>query len=184
MYRRKNAQFPRLPRTIRDVVIPESCSRTIDGRNFLLHIDNRTGILILGTRRNLRKLQRCRMLYQDGTFKCTPRPYTQFFTIHGRYKGKVLPLVFSLLPNKEGATYTRFYQVLKRKCLRENGRELAPNIIISDNESGLLAVVPNMFPNSRLDICFFSLLSSRVETHPKSRFSTHLHGQRKIPAVR
>ena len=41
----------------------------------------------------------------DGTFRCVPLLYKQFYTILGEVGGFVVPLVFCLLPNKTAETY-------------------------------------------------------------------------------
>ena len=70
--------------------------RTWNDVPFMTHQDNDWGLLMFATNDNYRILQRCRVVYIDGTFKTCPRPYVQYVTIHGKFRGRVLPLVMCL----------------------------------------------------------------------------------------
>jgi hypothetical protein len=57
---------------------------------FLLYKDNDWGILIYAANENLENLRQCSDMYCDGTFHTCPKPYEQYFTIHGKYRSRVL----------------------------------------------------------------------------------------------
>lgn len=150
--------LPRVPRRFEDIEIPDSLARTPDGHNFLLHCED--GIIVLGTRRSLRRMQRCRTFYQDGTFKTCPKPFKQFFVIHGQYRGRAIPLIYALLPDKEATTYDNLFTVIKDKYEEENGEDFAPVQIITDMESGQLVSIPRSFPTTDVKTCFFHACQS------------------------
>jgi hypothetical protein len=64
---------------------------------FLLYKDNDWGILIYATNENLENLRQCSDIYCDGTFGTCPKPYEQYFTIHGKYRSRVLCFVYCLM---------------------------------------------------------------------------------------
>ncbi|KAI8487142.1 hypothetical protein Bbelb_349400 [Branchiostoma belcheri] len=115
-----------------DVVIPDEWARTWGGRQFLSYQDNDLGILVFGTNRNFSRLRHCSVLYMDGTFKTCPRPYSQFFTIHGLYHGRAIPFVMALMTTKTVGAYRQVLQHVKEKVLEETGHELNPRMIVSD----------------------------------------------------
>ena len=52
--------------------------------------------------------------FMDGTFKTAPELFFQLYTIHSCTANRVLPCVYALLPNKQQATYTIFFEILKQ----------------------------------------------------------------------
>ena len=79
--RKRQSLIPPIPDSVADVVIEDEYSRTWDGEEFMSHLDNDWGISLFCTDANIRKLQRCDVVYIDGTFKTSPHPYAQFVTI-------------------------------------------------------------------------------------------------------
>ena len=80
--------------------------------------------------------------------------YSQLFTVHGNYKGVIVPLVFALLSSKAFATYFELFNVIRYHVVRL-GAVLNRSVIMSDFESGLIAVVRTQFPNSLHSGCHF-----------------------------
>ena len=110
---RKKAQIvPPIPQTIVDVQIDGEWARTLLGRRYLLSIDYHWGIVVFATNENLRLLARCRRVYVDGTFRTSPHPFTQVFTIHGEKNGRVLCLATALLSDKTIGSYRQVFQVV------------------------------------------------------------------------
>ena len=51
--------------------------------------------------------------FADGTFKTAPSPFSQIFTTMGELEsGKVLPAVYSCLPNKDHTTYVKMWHII------------------------------------------------------------------------
>ena len=95
----------------------------------------------------------------DGTFKCVPNLYGQFYTIHGEIGGYVVPLVFALLPNKQAAMYrTLFDRLFAYATLL--GVQLQPTELITDCELSVLSVVKDVFPNVCHRICYFHFVQA------------------------
>ena len=68
--------------------------------DFLSFQDNDNGILIFGTRSNLKLLSQSNEMYMDGTFFVVPRLLKQFLTIHVFFQSKQIPLLYWLLDGK------------------------------------------------------------------------------------
>ena len=77
----------------------------------LLENDQQRGILVFATDTDLRLLMQCETIFADGTFKSTPVPYTQFFTVHGEIGCYMLKFACGLLANKEAQSYGREYLI-------------------------------------------------------------------------
>jgi hypothetical protein len=45
-------------------------------------------------------LSRCTDVYMDGTCRTCPHPYSQFFTVHGKYRNRVIVFVSCLVTGK------------------------------------------------------------------------------------
>ncbi len=77
----------RNPKTLAELSFPPA-SVTVNGQNFLLYDSavsdaNSDRTVIFGTTENLNILARCATIAMDGTFKVTPPPFHQLYTIHG-----------------------------------------------------------------------------------------------------
>ena len=88
-------------------------------------------------------------IYVDGTFRSAPNPYTQVFTIHAEYMGRVIVLAVALLNGKRQPQYAEIFQILLRDMTRVNG---VINIqdVVSDFELGVFNAVRGAFPNAQI----------------------------------
>ncbi|XP_078542382.1 uncharacterized protein LOC144828142 [Lissotriton helveticus] len=140
------------PQTFADITIPHDLTLSFSNEPFLLY-DNENPlkrILILSTPRNLFKLENSEIWMMDGTFKCTPHPFTQIYSIHAQINSNVVPLVYSLLPDKQSATYTEFLTVIKDKT---SGK--SPQKIIIDFELTMINVINKLYVDTQIQGCFF-----------------------------
>ena len=81
----------------------------------------------------------------DGTFATAPGLFYQIVTLHAFVLGVMLPLVFGLLPNKDGNTYIRFLSLVKEKS-ESMGFTISPQRIMQDFEKGLVNACLYVFP--------------------------------------
>lgn len=125
---------------------------TSNGELFLLEDTGRNlnRVLVFATSSNLQILKSCKHWMADGTFSKCPRYFTQIWSIHGLYKGEVIPLVFAVLPNKKTASY---YEVLK--ILVHNIPDLNPSTILTDFEKGQIKAFKKSFSNITPRGCYF-----------------------------
>ncbi|XP_022165465.1 uncharacterized protein LOC111030327 isoform X2 [Myzus persicae] len=99
----------------------------------------------------------------DGTFKTTPSSPKQFrrgslMTFQIVYKNVSFPIVYALLSTTTEQAYITFFLVV-RNMLPLNYDGLT---IITDYERGLMNAVQEVFPESRLQCCWFHFCQSIV----------------------
>lgn len=151
--RTKAANVPAEPATLQDLELPEEYKHLGNGDRFLLHDSGPSSdrILVFATARSLQLLGQCSTIFSDGTFSTAPsRLFNQLYTIHGDYKGAVVPLVFALLPNKSEQTYTRLLDAVQEHV------RLMPTSWLTDFERAAINVVERNYPGASTG-CFFHL---------------------------
>ena len=135
LQRERLSNILKLPKSRADILLEGEWSETLEGKPFLLpKTDN--DMLIFTTIENLIILQKCQTFYIDGTFKACPSLYAQLHTVHGLYKGYVVPLVFCLLSDKTSGTYYKLFNNL-RDALSKLNLSFNSAVIISDFEAAL-----------------------------------------------
>ena len=100
--RARSEATPANPRTLDDVEVPYPYTHTYGDRNFCLAISNagEDGLLLFATDQDLRALGHCNEFYMDATHKSCPKPYKQYMTIHGNYRGQVILMASILMTGK------------------------------------------------------------------------------------
>ena len=162
LYRKRHRLMPPLPKTREELVVPDIYANTSTGEHFLLHQSVNSHIIIFCTPSNLKLLCSAAVVCIDGTFDAVPALYTQLFTLHVFEQGKLLPLVYCLLSSKERAAYAEVFSVLKVKA-QEMLVAFAPQTIMSDYESGMIAAVRDELPNAHHQGCYFHFTQVRLE---------------------
>lgn len=125
-----------------------------DGTEFLLY-DSGPALdrfLIFSTRENLAMLCRSDHWQVDGTFKVTPHPFYQLFTIHANVFEGSYPLVYALMPGKMQENYRSLLQAL---TTLQPG--LNPSTLMVDFEKASINAFKLQFPNLEITGCFFHL---------------------------
>ncbi|XP_078520302.1 uncharacterized protein LOC144819656 [Lissotriton helveticus] len=140
------------PQTFSDINIPPELTVTFTNETFLLHDNNNPEkrLLIFSTTRNLATLENTEIWMMDGTFKSTPHPFNQIYTIHGNINHTTIPLVFGLLPDRQSSTYTEFLSVIKTKTLNKSPRK-----VIIDFEIQMINTICKLYPDTQIQGCFF-----------------------------
>ena len=102
LVRARNQHTPRHPRTLDEVDMPFPYSHTHSGDNFCLEINQvgEEGLLLFATDQDLHKLAYCDEFYMDATHSSCPKPYRQYFTVHGNYRGQVILMASVLMTGK------------------------------------------------------------------------------------
>lgn len=158
--RRRSEAFPPTPASIDDVIIQGEWAVTWLDVQHLSLLDNQWGIAVFMTDRYARFLGECDTIFVDGTFRTAPRPYHQLLTIHGLYRGTVIPLCFALL---SGKTIGHYRQVLAHVAAQVNlkcHRPWNPVNAISDFEVALVAALQTELPQTRVRGCYFHFAQS------------------------
>ena len=111
-WRRTALGIPALPTSRTGYEIPDSYRYLSDGSFFLAYdsgVEDSDRILIFATEAGLDDLSTNNIWSCDGTFKASPNLWTQLFTIHFVVKGRCFPSILAMLPNKQEATYRKFF---------------------------------------------------------------------------
>jgi MULE transposase domain len=78
--------------------------------------------------------------WMDGTFSAQPSIFAQLYTIHVKVHDEFSPQIWCLLPDKQGTTYTRLFQLLKQEALNIN-LQLQPAVIHVDFEMAVMQTI-------------------------------------------
>ena len=153
----KLEHVPAVPHTVDDITIHYTWRETWSGDNFFLHQDNDWSILVFTTDEHLICLQRCQEVYRymDGTFRTAPSPYRQYFSIHRKYRNRVICLVNVLMTGQLIGQCRQILQVVKQNVRRISRHRWRLNLVIPDFEQSLFAAVETELPNSRISGCYF-----------------------------
>lgn len=97
-------------------------------------------------------------MFIDGTFALAPPLFSQIFVLlarKGDQHGAVFPVLFCLLPNKTAPTYKRCFELI-----RQVWPTLNPTRFSVDYEITIHQALRQVFPDSRIDGCFFHLIKN------------------------
>ena len=153
--RKRSAIMPPAPRNLQNVVVQGEWAVTWRGERYLLYQDNTSGILVFATDADIRLLLRCDVIFADGTFRSTPRPYAQFFTVHGALNNYVLKFACGLLADKTAASYRTVFRVLKTAAMDLTAQQLSPRTVIIDFEEAIINALRSEFPATGIAGCYF-----------------------------
>lgn len=94
--------------------------------------------------------------YVDGTFSVSPVLFKQVLTLNVIFRGRNLRLVYSLLPNKSEATYTRFFKMLLNNEIKTIA---VPKRFIVDFELAIVNTLEKQF-ETIVSGCYFHFIQS------------------------
>ncbi|XP_060084128.1 uncharacterized protein LOC132563382, partial [Ylistrum balloti] len=149
----RGTRATQLPRTIQDINLEGKWTQTTAGEEFLRVDDgDQSRISAFPTSDNLIDLCNADTLFCDGTFYTCPTQFQQIYTIHAMIGDQMYPLVYSLLPSKNQATYQRFFTLLRTKMME---LQLNPTTVFLDFETAAQNAIRAVFPAVNLKFCFF-----------------------------
>lgn len=158
LYRTRRKNYPALPKNrmethecLKDITI-----ETNKGEQFLAHNDAESGIIIFTCNSNLQCMCDVDDVFIDGTFKCAPKYFYQLYSIHGCKNGNYVPLLFALLPSKDGPLYTKFWTSVFKLC-SDQSMCFKPKTINVDFELAMINSLRTLFPESDIKGCRFHL---------------------------
>jgi hypothetical protein len=75
--------------------------------------------IVFGREQNMSWAREMKKIYVDGTFKITPKPFTQVYVIlaerqFGEYRF-VYPILYALLPKKTRSMYERLFTAIQQQ---------------------------------------------------------------------
>ena len=155
MNRVRSAARPPLPSSRSQINLQGIWTQTKgeNPRSFLMIDEGQEDkLLVFATLESLQILSESEKLFMDGTFYTSPPLFQQIYTIHGYFKGQVMPLVYALLPNKTHETYKRLLTGIKNK-INEMGKELNVEVVQTDFEAAAIKAAKLYF--ATVKGCFF-----------------------------
>ena len=114
-------------------------------------------MLIFASNQAIQLLARSEDWFGDGTFKVCPGIFFQLYTIHARVNQRIIPCVYTLLPNKTRQTYERFIHEVSNRVLAVGN---PPLTFLADFEIVAINAVTAVFPETKITCCFFHLTSN------------------------
>ena len=150
MSRTRLEYVPAVPRYIEDVTIRGQWENTWSNEKFAMFNDNDLGILIYATDENLEIFRQCSEIYCDWAFHTCSRPYEQYFTIHGKYRNRVLCLDNCLMVSRNIADYRNIFQTLNTQIRELTGHRWRPRGVICDFEQVLIAALETKLCNAQV----------------------------------
>lgn len=154
-YRNRQKVLPPIPNDRATVQLDGKFRHTTSGEPFLQADDGDIDkLLIFATSENIQHLCSVDRIYCDGTFYTAPPMFDSIFTIHAFVGTAMFPLVYSLLPKRDTATYVRLFTLLKQIANRQN-INFEPNSVSLDFECASRNAVTQIFPAAELKGCLF-----------------------------
>ena len=78
----RHSTFPKLPKTIEDVIVPDQFLKTFSSERFLISRNIRgNDMIVFGSKSDCEALSSAKIIAVDGTFKVSPRLFYQLFII-------------------------------------------------------------------------------------------------------
>ena len=149
--------YPVAPKSVSEISLPGWLAETLVAKqSFVFHdsgADDPRRLIMFGTSSFIELLSDAD-LFCDGTFSCTPLPFSQVYSIQALVEGKSMPIVYALLTNKDKSLYTRVLEVLKGVL------KSPPKSITSDFEQAFIQACRDVFPKASLHGCYFHFKQS------------------------
>ena len=111
-------------------------------------------VIIFATEKNMKLLSTYKSWFVDGTFEVAPLIYKQMFNISINIGGKILPMLYTLLPNKQEAIYLKLFKMIK------DYPNIQPNEVTMDFELASMNAVVSAWPNVNILLCWFHYCQS------------------------
>lgn len=164
---------PKLPKNRQEVhdILQTMDIKTYDGKQFLQTNDAEKGVLFFSTEGNLKFLSKLTTIYVDGTFSCCTKFFYQFFTVHVIKNNHYIPLVFTLLKDKNQESYINIFKIINNYCLNYNNQFEIKKIYV-DFEVAIHNAINEVWPLSEIRGCRFHLGQSWYRTIQKLGLST------------
>jgi hypothetical protein len=89
------------------------------------------------------------LIHEVWFWQVAPKLFQQMYSIHGTVRGKTVPLVSALLPNKQQTTYEELFRIVDQRVTNK------PKHITIDFEKGAENALGTIFPRSQIFGCFF-----------------------------
>lgn len=147
-----------LPKNIDEVIAAleeEMLTQSAEGAHMIKQVEKE--VVMLATDRSLELLKDSSLqVFGDGTFRYSPRFFTQLYTFHVFKDGFYVPVAYFLLINKRQKTYERMFDCLKL----HGGPGLKICVMTVDFEETVMKETKKAFPDAIIRGCRFHLAQS------------------------
>ena len=154
--RKKGLKIPKPPKKLKDINVPDLVKKFKDGESFLKFDsgeNDKDRFLILSREQDYEHLRNSEDIKSDGTFD-VPTPFQQVYVIHGSVRGKSVPMLYILLPNKKKKTYKKAFKEVKNLL----GPTFKPKIWLVDFEQAPICIIIMIFGSDetlKVYVCHF-----------------------------
>ncbi|CAM2724926.1 unnamed protein product [Rotaria socialis] len=145
LYRKRAQNYPKIPRTIHELIIPDGWKLGSHGEPFLLvdEIYGNERLLMFASDWSIRFLGSCSQWHSDGTYKCRPLLFAQVYIIFG-FNGMMIPCVYCLTTKQDERVYMKILHNLL-DIARQKGVNLNPERLTCDYELAAINAFKKFF---------------------------------------
>jgi hypothetical protein len=151
--RSNKATYGDNPKSIADIIVPIDLTVILVNKEPFVWKDSGYGdpdrIIVFTTESNIKLLIAHKQWFADGTFEVAPLIYKQMYNISASIRGKILPLVYTLLNCKNEKIYIKLFEMLN------DIPNFAPAEITLDFELASMKAVLKVWPNITIWLCWF-----------------------------
>ena len=120
-------------------------------------------LIIWATDDSLKRLADAEVWHMDGTFGIAPKIFYQVYLILAKVEGVMIPLVYSLMTNKDKKMYSELFTQIK-VAIQDAGHVLKVRRCMMDFESAVATTAKSVLKRSghriKVSFCFFHLAQS------------------------
>lgn len=151
-YNQRHKIYPKLPKTIEEIILPEEYKQTVDRKRYLLwdKLKETNKSLAMASDNQIYCLGMSKVWHVDGTFKTSPNLFYRTFIIHGWYLNEMHQCVHIYLDKKTKSAYLECFNELNKQI-----KNLNPEMILCDFELATINALRDAFPKAIIKGCFF-----------------------------
>ncbi|CAM2715360.1 unnamed protein product [Rotaria socialis] len=161
LYRSRSKNYPSLPKSLADLVLPDVWRLAKHGEPFLI-VDELYGkdrLLMFASDWSLIFLSQCEQWHSDGTFSIRPLIFAQVYILCGFSNGFMIPCVYCLTTKKDEQVYTKIFgHVIS--LARKLNLNLQPRRLTIDFEIATMNSFCRLFSTATVTGCLFHYAQS------------------------
>ena len=175
LFKERRCHVPPEPKCVADLDLDRELF--LEGKENIIKgdtlISDNKRVIMYSTDALLDVLARGKQILGDGTFKITPRGWTQVFTIAAQVDmdGTFVTCAYILLPDKKRESYNIMFSMLK-EALSRRGLELSAEFFMSDFEIAIRQAFMQIFPTVMVRGCLFHYAKAIVGKVHKKGFKS------------
>ena len=175
LYRSQSKNYPSLPKSPIDLVVPDVWRLVKHGESFLI-VDELYGedrLLMFASDWSLIFLSECEQWYLDGTFTIRPLIFEQVYILCGFSNGFMIPRVYCLTTKKDEQVYTKIFEHVI-SLAQKLDLNLQPRQLTIDFEIATMNSSCRLFPTASVTGCLFHYVQSLRRKIQELSLSRHI----------